>query len=756
MKLSRRDFLKLTAATGVSAAVLGGVECLYVNPDPALAESTSPEEVKYSHCVQCNHMPKCGMKVIVKDGKIYRIEKRAGYPNNAICSKAIALAQEQYDPHRLLYPMKRTNPKGEPAQWEQITWDEALATIAEKLNGIKEKYGADKVAFITGDPKEPRDALMRLAYTFGSPNFGTESSTCYLATEMTQRLIYGPHFETCKTVSQGANPTADTKVCIIWGHNPAWSLPTSYNGLKSTREAGGPKYIVVDPRVTPTVHAMADVHLQIRPGTDGALALCFGNALIQADAYDHEFVEKWTHGFEAYAEYCKEFTIEKTAEICGIPVERLQQACDILVEGKHPIVNKTAAAFPHHSNGVNNYRAIALLIPLTGSLDVPGGVGLTNEPLNFDMWSGTSEFSRAKDLLPQLDPLRVDRKYFPVWADTDAGLGNLQLNKMPEYVRDGDIRACFGLGVNCMMWPQSQEYQKAFQDMEFCVTADFHIRPKTHDYFDMILPAAMTFERSCPATVFGRNIFLREPIVKPAGEARPDFRICCDVGVALGYSDEFFGGGEMAEENCLREILRTSGTGVTLEQLREAQPEPVKVPMQGEPAFKKYETGACRDDGQPGFCTPTGLVEFDSELLKKYGFDGLPIYKEPTESPISTPELAKEYPLILNTGSRAPMYTHSKQRNVPWLHELMPEPIIRLNPVAAEARGIADGDMVQLVTAHGSIEAKACLTNIVREDTIDMIHGWEQANVNLVYARDFDPLSGFPSYKEGLCDVRKL
>lgn len=86
----------------------------------------------------------------------------------------------------------------------------------------------------------------------------------------------------------------------------------------------------------------------------------------------------------------------------------------------------------------------------------------------------------------------------------------------------------------------------------------------------------------------------------------------------------------------------------------------------------------------------------------------------------------------------------------------MPEPIIRLNPVAAEARGIADGDMVQLVTAHGSIEAKACLSNIVREDTIDMIHGWEQANVNLVYARDFDPLSGFPSYKEGLCDVRKL
>ena len=171
---------------------------------------------------------------------------------------------------------------------------------------------------------------------------------------------------------------------------------------------------------------------------------------------------------------------------------------------------------------------------------------------------------------------------------------------------------------------------------------------------------------------------------------------------------------------------------------------------------KKYETDGARRAGKPGFASPTGKVEFTSELLRSYGLDPLPTYKEPTESPISTPELAKEYPLILNSGSRVPMYTHSKQRDLPWLRDLMPEPIIRLNPVAAEARGIADGDDVELVTRHGKIQAKACVTNIVREDTIDMFHGWEKANVNLVHARDFDPISGFPSYKEGLCDVRKV
>ncbi len=277
-------------------------------------------------------------------------------------------------------------------------------------------------------------------------------------------------------------------------------------------------------------------------------------------------------------------------------------------------------------------------------------------------------FSRARELLPKLDHLRVDRQYFPVWADMEdyyAGQGNLQINKIPEYVENGDIRACVALGTNTMMWPQTQEYQKAFQDMEFIVSADFYIRPKTHDYVDMILPAAMSFERSCPMAKFGRKIFLREPVVKPAGEARPDYRICCDIGTALGYEEEFWGGGEMAEENCLREVLKTSGIGITLEELREASPEGIVIPLKGEPQNKKYETGALRYDGKPGFETPTGKMEFTSEILRKYGFDPLPVYIEPTQSPISTPEVAKEYPLILNSGSRVPMYTHSKQRNIP-------------------------------------------------------------------------------------------
>lgn len=757
MQVSRRKFLQMLSVAGASVAVAstGALEVSSL----AFADETAGEEIRYSHCVMCNHGPHCGVKAVVKDGKVLRIEKRTDYNNNLLCAKGLSTAQDLYDPARVLYPLRRTNPKGEPGEWERITWEEAIDEIAERFNAIKDKYGAEKVLFMTGDPKEPRSALQRLAFTFGSPNMGTESSTCFKATELATKLIYGPEWHTATSMATGAGPTPEkTKVCIIWGNNPGWSAPFSYNGLKKGQESGTVKYIVVDPRITPTAQNFADVHLQIRPGTDGALALCFANHLIENDAYDKDFIENWAHGFDEYKAYVAEFPIDKTAEICGVDAAKIKEACDILIEQGSPLVCKSASAFPHHTNGVNNYRAIMLLVPLTGSVDVPGGFSIENEPINFDEWWGTFEFARSKELLPELDHLRVDRKYFPVWADTDQQ-GSMQLNMIPEYVRDGDLRACLMLGGNAMMWPQSHEYQEAFKNMDFVVAGDFYNNTWTHDYVDMLLPVAMSFERAAPLTIFGRKIFLREPIVEPAGEARSDYRICCDIGTALGYGDVFWNGGPDSEENCLREILRTIDVEnpPTLEDLRAASPLPIEIPMKGEARFKKYELGLLREDGEPGFSSPTGKVEFTSEILREHGFDALPIYNEPLFSPVSTPDLAKEFPLIMNSGSRVPYYTHSKERHLPWLNQFMPEPIVRLSGVDAEERGLADGDMVRITSTANStgIEAKLEVTNLVRPGVIDMFHGWSKANVNELITRDFDPISGFPPFKEGLCQVVK-
>ncbi|MDR2603735.1 MAG: molybdopterin-dependent oxidoreductase [Desulfovibrio sp.] len=747
--VSRRSFLKMVTAAGAAAGT-----GFFVHPDAeALAASGAPEEVKYSHCVMCNHVPKCGIKAIIKEGKIFRIEKREGYLNNLLCAKGLSSLQEIYEPHRLLYPVKRTNPKGEPSKWQRITWDEALRTIAEKFNGVKEKYGADKVLFMAGDPKEPRTILQRLSFTFGSPNTGTESSVCYTANEVSSKLLYGKEWYTASSITTpGIAPTPDTNCCFIWGNNPAWAMPFSFDRMRNLKKRGV-KFVVVDPRVTPTVHSFADIHLQLRPGTDGAMALGLAHMLIRDGNYDREMVEKWVHGWDEYREYVQRFTPEKTAEITGVPVDRLEKAASMVPGG--PIIMKTAPAFGHHSNGVNNYRAMMMLVPLTGSLDVPGGHAIINEPLPIDLWEGTYEFARSPELLPKIRHLRADQEYFPVWADLDEQ-GTVQMNMLPEYVRDGKIRAALTLGVNTMMWPQAHEYKKAFQDMEFVAAADFHENPWTHDYMDMLLPAAVSFERSAPLTVYGRNIFLREPIVKPLGEARSDWRICCDIGTALGLGEYFYGGGEEAEEKCMREVVRTLHAGISYDDLRAASPGPVSIPMKGSPKFKKWELGLLRPDGKPGFTTKTGKIEFVSEFLRERGFDPLPVYKEPVYSPVNTPELREKYTLLFNSGSREPFYTHSKGRGTPWLRQLQPDPLVRMNPKDAAARGIKHGDWVLLTSPMGKeIKMKARLTNIVLPGCVDMIHGWSQADCNLLVSRDFDPISGFPPYKEGLCEIRK-
>ncbi|MDR1797036.1 MAG: molybdopterin-dependent oxidoreductase [Clostridiales Family XIII bacterium] len=716
-------------------------------------------EYKYSYCSQCNHMPKCGVKAVVKDGKVLRLERREEYGNELLCALGNAAVQDLYAPDRVLYPLRRTNPKGERSKWERISWDEAIAEIAEKLNGIKEQYGAEKVFFMTGDAKEPRSAVQRLSYTFGSPHFGTESSTCFNAAELAVRLVFGVQTQALTSLVPGPGPDInDTKACIIWANNPGTSAAFSYDKLKTTREYGKIKYIIVDPRVTSTTENFSDVHLQIRPGSDGALALFFGNYLIQHDAYDKAFIAEWAHGFEEYKALAREYTLERTAGICGVPAEKLREAGDILVEAGSPIVIKSSSAFPQHVNGVDNYRAMILLVALTGSLDIEGGHLIANEPLEIDMWGGSFPFARVHELLPALDHMRLDRRDFPIWADTDLN-GSFQCNKIPEYVKEGSLRAAVLFGVNAMMWPQSHEYQQAFRDMEFVVAADFRDNPWTHDYVDMLLPAAMPLERAAPLAVVGRRIFLREPAVAPAGEARSDYRIVCDIGTALGYGDVFWGGGEKAEENCLREVLRTAGgkREITLEELRAASPDGITIPLEKGIKYKKWELGLLRPDGKPGFSTPTGKVEFASEVLREHGMEPLPLYREPEHSPVSKPDLAKKYPLIMNAGSRVPYYCHSKDRELPWLRRYMPDPTVSLGKRDAEARGLKDGDLVRITSPvnEEGIVAKLVVTNTLFPGMIDMHHGWPQADVNELIPRIFDPISGFPPYKEGLCQIEK-
>ena len=699
------------------------------------------EIIRYTYCDMCNHGPKCGIKAYIRDGIVTRIESLPDYPNTPLCAKAYALLQEQYHPDRLLHPVKRTAPKGSPDPgWVRISWDEAYDTISQKLNQIKAREGAEKVLFMTGDPKEMRGPLQRLALTFGSPNYGTESSTCYRAPALAALLTYGQE-------TLGSPPSSDTRLCLLWSTNPAWSRSYLMGRLRKAKDRGV-KFIVVDPRLTPTAAQLADVHLQLRPGTDAALALGLMHVIIDREWYDTPFVRDWTHGFDALRERVSPFTPERVEAITRVPAAKIIEAARLLAFEKPGTWLCSACATVHSTNGTQNQRSILSLVALTGNVEVPGGVTFPTHPLHFDIFDTSLAFTRAQELLPALAHKRLDAPYYPVWAEY---FDEIQLNPLPEYVRDGQVRAAVMFGVNAMMWPQSHLYQQALSQLEFGVAVDYFIRPQTHNFVDMVLPAATSFERMAPLAIFGRRIFLREPIVAPRGEARTDWDIIFQLGVKLGYPDEFWHGNVEAGLNFLLEPV-----DLTVNDLRQSPDHMLEVPPPGPELARKFELGGLRRDGQPGFETSTGKVELYSEVLKRHGLDPLPNYCEPGESPVSTPDLADRYPLILNTGARLPVYTHSKLREISWIREVMPHPFVRINPQDATARGISSGDDVVLESAHGQIILKAEVTRQVMPGVIDASHGWAQANVNELVPRQFDPISGFPPYREGLCQVRKV
>ncbi len=729
--ISRRSFLGATAL-GAAALAAGGLTTLS-SEEAQAAEASGGETYVYTSCPMCNESTLCGLKGIVKDGKIVRVEGNKGHDKATPCLKGLTSVQNAYDPNRLLYPLKRTNPKkgiGEDPQWKRITWDEAMNEIVAQFNKAKETYGASSVTFNSGDPKEHLPVFTRVAALFGTPNVSWGGCQCAFAEAMASMLDFGA---TC-----GAQPTPDTKVHVIWGANPAWSMspaPSVYKNMLDMKKAGC-KFIVVDTRMTPTALQLADIHLQPRPGSDGALALAMANVIVEEGLYDRDFVENWTTGFDEYKDYVKDYTPEKAQEITWVEADKIRQAARLWAEAGAGTMYVGPHATTHHSNGVQGTRAIHQLIGLMGYWDREGcrmlvpGVNGTDD-------SAFRLADVAKGMLDQ----RAGVERWPVWSLTSTYYQN---NGLVEYINDGLIHAGLFLGTNLMCFGRTQEVQKAVSTLDFAVAVDIHLNPWTHDYMDMILPAAVCWERVASFQPQSTGIIGSQAAMEPAGEAKEDWQFLLDLGCALGFEEECFHGDLKA---ALQSYLDAGGSGATVDDVQSALPNAYKLPKAGEWTPRQYE--------KKGFATPSGKMEFKSGILEKCGFDGLPVYNEPHVSPVSTPDLAEKYPLILTTGNRVPWYVHSKYRHTPWLNQFMPEPIVNMSHEDAETRGLEEGDAVRIFNQLGEVRFKLHVTNMMHPGNVEILHGWEQANSCLLVDRVFDPISGFPTFKDALCEIEK-
>jgi anaerobic selenocysteine-containing dehydrogenase len=696
-------------------------------------------EVKKSICAICDPGSLCGLDLYVKDGKIIKVEGSEKHPSNqgTLCAKGAALRQYIYHEERIKEPLKRTGPRGS-GKFEPISWDEALDTVADKFNLIKKENGPELVAFFSGFSKYFRPYLKRLAHSFGSPNYLTESSTCYQATVMAQKLVFG--------IATGPD-IKNTRCLLIWSANPFHSNPGSAKALIRAKEEGT-KIIAVDPRNTPTTD-LADIHLQLRPGTDGALALSMANVIINEKLYDNDFISSYTYGFEDYKEYVQLFPPEKGEELTGVPANNIIAAARMYASIKPASIMWSASPVVHHTNGVQNYRAVFSLVGLTSNFDIKGGNFVV--PTSFIHTPGLiptreHEFTQSK---PWSDmPPRIGADRFPVWIDTIDEEG--QAMQLPFQIRSGKpypVKALIGFGLNYRMWPDSSGFLDSLKKLELFVNTDLFLTD-TCKQADIVLPACSSVERT-ELRCYGMGyIIYTEPAIPPLYNSRSDIDIVFELANRLGLDDPLFKAGYDASVDW---ILKPSG--ITAAELKK-HPEGMFVPDPMKIDEKKYL--------QTGFNTPSGKIEFKSGILAKYkgrpGFESLPEYRPPKYSKEATPELAKEYPFILNTGSRLPMFIHTRTFRLSWTKSLRPNhPSADMNPDDATRLGIEQNQDIRITTPKNSIAVKANLTQMVQPGVIPMFHGHPEADVNLLFDDDYlDPLSGFPGFKSALCKIEKI
>ena len=796
--------------------------------------SEAPTSVEVAtYCPLC--VSRCGARASVIDGT-FTLNRDPTHPTGKVlCIKGKEAPAITAHPDRLKHPMMRTNPKGaaDPG-WRRITWDEALDTVAERLQGLARQHGAESVVFSSVSPSTSAivdcvDWIQRLQRAFGSPNFTSSMELCGWGRYLASMYTYGA------PVPGAYMPDLERAECILfWGYNPAISRLAHATATRAALNRGA-KLIVVDPRRA-GLASKADPWLRVRPGTDAALALAITNLMIEREWYDSAFVRRWTTApllvradsgrflrasdlsgdgdpqhyvawdgvagapvlldpaagggdfehderlaligavdvstvdgvipcrpaFDLLAEQCRGYLPTIAEEITGVPAADIEEAARVLWEHR-PVAFYTWSGLEQHSGTTQIIRAINVLYALTGCVDGPGGNVLftpvpTNPIAGAELLDATQA---AKGIGLSERPLGPARFGFVTGEDFYGAA----LEGHPYRAR-----GLVSFGSNLLMaHGNSARGRDALQALDFHVHLDLFMSP-TAEQADIVLPVAGAFEAEGLKVGFEISqeaqslVQLRAPLVPPVGESRTDIDIIFDLAARLGLGEHFFDGDVDAGWR-----FHLAPSGVTLEQLR-ADPAGVRLPL--ETHHRKY---AARDgDGTPaGFPTPTGRIELYVEDFLDIGQPPLPTFTEPALSPRSQPELADDFPLVL-TCNKPLHFCETQHRQVASLRRHVPDPTVELHPATAAARGISQGDWVEIKTPLGAVRARGELNDTLDPGVVSGQHGWFEpceeldlpgfppfgpgsANLNLVLSQTpSDPISGSSPLRSQACEIVRL
>ncbi len=773
-------------------------------------------------CALCKS--RCGSIMVTENGRFLRQEPDPAHPTGqALCVKGKAAAEMIYRPSRQLYPLRRTRPKGDADPgWVRISWDEALQRTADALDAQRRAHGPEAVAFgwttPSGTPfSDDLRWVERFTNAFGSPNVAYGVEVCNWHKDHAHAYTFGR--------SIGSPDFAHTGCVVLWGHNPSATW-LDHASATAAAVARGARLIVVDPRRAGFA-ARADQWLRVRPGSDGALALGIAHEMIRHGWFDQDFIRRYSNGpllvradtgrfvragdlaappngcaddelmawsaehaapmafgpkvrladraeppalrasvelqladghsvvcesaFTLYERLCATWTPERVEQVCWVQQAQVTETARLL-HASGPVCYYAWSGIGQHTNATQTDRALAILMALTGSIDAPGGnVSFAGPPTNnVSAPELLSAAQRAKCV-------ELDRS--PLGPGCDGWIGADALYRAVLDGRPYPIRALMNFGRNFLVnHAHAERGAEALSRLDFFVHADVVMNP-TAAYADIFLPINTPWEREALRVGFegseaaAQRVQLRQAAVATEGESRPDGYVVFELAKRLGLGHLFWDGDIDAG---LAHVLQPSG--VTLDLLR-AQPGGIRIAA--ETVYRTYKTR--------GFKTATGRVEIYSEIFHNAGQSPLPQFVEPAASPLRTPQT--DYPLVL-TSAKLVQFCHGQHRDIPSLRQRVPHPEVSLHPDTAGARGIADGDTVELHTAMGFATMRARLDAALDPRVVWAQYGWWQGNaalalpgsdplqagaasLNRVIADDItDPISGSVGLRSSVCDIR--
>lgn len=696
--------------------------------------------------VGCDHDcgGRCVLKAHVHNGNIVAVETDdEEEPQLRACLRGRALRQMVHSPERLKFPLKRVGKRGE-GKFEQISWDEALDTVAKEMKRIKENHGPKSILYLRFAGTQgviQRNAILRLLNKFGGCTMRWGDTSCGAAT-VSDEITYG-------TLITGhtRDDLLNSRLLIMWGWNPANTIfvtNTPYY-LARAKEAGV-KMVCVDPRFTDTVATFADLWIPIKPSTDTAMLIAMAYVIIKYNLQDHSFLHKYTTGFEKFRNYV--LGIED-----GIPkspawAERLTDVPASVIENlaKEYATNKPAALIPGWAPGRTAYgeqfhRAASILATMTGNIGIPGGnpAGTGFSPVGGVMVGPT--------LPTGTNPAEEDNP-FPSGFDTDLfNQVRVPAAKLFDAIIKGkkggypnDIKMIYsvcGNPLNQLM--NTNKGVEAFRKVDFVVVHEHFMTP-TAKFADILLPVITSVERndllrpwmSGPYYIYGNKA------IDWQFEAKSDFQICMELASKLGISDysektedewvdyiiehaEDILDKSTSLDHYYRELAKYSrAISKDISDLNSFKEKGYyKIPLK-EPAIAFREQ--IENPETNPFPTPSGKIEIFSQRWAEMNdpeLPPIPKYIEPWEGPHDP--LIKKYPLQLIT-SHHKARVHSSLYNIPWLREVDPQRMW-INPIDAAARGITDGNEVRVFNERGECRIPVYVTERIMPGVVFLGEG---------------------------------